>query len=416
MSNVSEQEEAAAVATALMEYVQSDEREEIAAVLAAVEEYATQPTSKNKFSARWAFPYFDFDTFAHEQDGHIAKCRENMIPSDMCEDVAMYDEIAYATKIAEEYHDMFEAQPGYETYLEDLGEYYSVSGDKERQEELAKKFHTKYPSSLIEIFGEDRPVRVANPFVAHYYRSQKGVSFSDPATFGSDLYGKRLLQSNANLLRKVAHPELMNNTQIASAFLASLWACSDNPLGTDDPRCAFSTIYSELVDYYLSKGVQYTRQDSNAARASPQKDPTIMGMPVRPRLRLRPPPPPPSCDVDSPPVVPAPDAAPPQPVPATVPLPPEDVASPAPVPVPAPAPVPAPVPVPVPAPVPVPVPVPAPVPVPVPVKPSQNAMRREEARIVARIRYAPVLTKGFGSYGAGKYIVPSPGFGSGIVW
>ena len=408
---MSEQEEAAAVATAVMEYVHSGERdekeeqEEIAAVIAAVEEAEAEGENatakiRTKLSAQWAFPYFDFETFAKEQAGHIAKCRENAIPSHMCEDVAMYDEIAYATKIAEEYHDFFEAQPGYETYLEDLGEYYSISGDKEKQEELAKKFYKKYPSSLIEVFGEDRPVRVMNPFVAHYYRSQKGVSFSDPATFGSDLYGRRILQSNANLLKKVAHPELMNDTQIASAFLASLWACSDNPLGTDDPRCAFSTIYSELVDYYLSKDVQYKRRDVKDT----QED-AIMGMPLRPRLRLRPPPPMP-CDVHD-------DGAPtPSPPPVETPV----------VPV---VPVPVPV-VPVPAATPVAPVAPAPI-VPVPVtvapivpaaaaKPSYNAMRREEARIVARIRYAPVLTKGFGSYGAGKYIVPSPGFGSGIVW
>lgn len=400
-----EKEMVAAIATAVAEAsapsIVRDDKELIAAVAVAVMEHsqgqssvdAATAATRTTLSPYWSYPYFDFEAFEKEKASQLAECRNNRIPSQECADVAMYDDIAYATRIAEEYQDFFERQPGYETYLADLGHYYSLSGDTLEREAAAKKFHKKYPSGLVHIFGEAEPMYVMNPFVAKYYRSQKGVSFSDPTTFGDDKYGRSILEANAALLRKTAHPELISSTPVASAYLASLWACANNPLASDDPRCTFSSIYSELIDYYRSEHTTFQKKKHGV----PTQNVATAGIPVlRPVLRLRPPPPF-TCDV-----VPVPAPAPaPAPVPAPTPV----------------APVPVPVPVPAPAPAPTPTPV-APTPTPVVAPPSENRIRLTDKKILDKIRYAPVLSRGFGSRGigpSGRYFTPSYGFGSGIV-
>jgi hypothetical protein len=380
--------------------------------------YGLVETSRREivpFSAKWAFPYFDYDAFTKEFEGHLASCRENMLPAHDCYDVNMFDEIGYATKIAQEYQTFFESQPGYNTYLHDLGEYYSISGTLEQQA-YVKKFYTKYPNSLLEIFGEDTQMNVMNPFVAQYYRTQKGVSFSDPTTFGNDTYGRAILQSNADLLKKVGHPELINNTPIATAYLSSLWACANNPLGTDDPRCAFSRIYSELVDYHMFQNVN--KVANKVANKATKPGEIFPGMPVLPRLRLRPPPPPPGICTETAPTPSAPEQTPesaptaPEPKPEPTPTAPTPTA-PEPTPT---APEPAP-----PAPTPTPsAPTPTPsaatpyAPVPDASPSSANSLqaKRTDAAILQRLRRAPVLTSGFGG---GRYFYPSPGFGTGIV-
>ena len=413
-----EKEMVAAVATAVTEAsVAREETELIAAVAVAVMEHtqgkgqaqgqaqgqtqssvataatATTAAKRTTLSPYWSYPYFDFEAFEKEKASQLAECRNNRIPSQECADVAMYDDIAYATRIAEEYQDFFATQPGYETYLADLGHYYSLSGDTLEREAAAKKFHKKYPSGLVHIFGEAEPMYVMNPFVAKYYRSQKGVSFSDPTTFGDDTYGRSILEANAAILRKTAHPELISSTPVASAYLASLWACANNPLASDDPRCTFSSIYSELIDYYRSEHTTFQTKKKNGVQTP---NVATAGIPLlRPVLRLRPPPPI-TCDV--------------VPVPAPVP-------TPAPTPAPAPAPVPTPV---VPTPI-APAPAliaPAPAPAPVVATPSENRIRLTDKKILDKIRYAPVLSRGFGSRGigpSGRYFTPSYGFGSGIV-